>query len=308
MERSEIISGKENKEHTLIVIAGATASGKTDLAIQLALKFQTEIISADARQFYREMNIGTAKPTAEQLQKVKHHFINSLSIHDEYSAGKFRDDALLLLNNLFLKYKTVVMVGGSGLFIRAVLNGFDDIPEVSDEAKEKIKNLFEERGISGLQELLKQSDIDYYNEVDLQNPCRLMRALEICISSGQPFSSFRKGTKTENNFNVNYFVLDVEKQELYNRINNRVDEMMKAGLLDEAKSLLPFRNLNALNTVGYKELFEHFDGKLSLETAIEKIKQHTRNYAKRQLTWYRKETEVQWKTAEEIIESFDAKK
>lgn len=301
MEHSEIISGIKNKEHTLIVIAGATASGKTDLAIQLALQFQTEIISADARQFYREMNIGTAKPTASQLHKVNHHFINSLSIHDDYSAGKFRDDALLLLNNLFSKHKIVVMVGGSGLFIRAVLNGFDDIPEVSVEVKEKVKNIYEEKGIIGLQEHLKESDIDYYNEVDLQNPYRLMRALEICISSGQPFSSFRKGTKTQNNFNVNYFVLDVEKQELYNRINNRVDDMMKAGLLEEAKSLFEFRNLNALNTVGYKELFEHLDGKLSLETAIEKIKQHTRNYAKRQLTWYRKELEVQWKTAEEII-------
>ncbi|MEI7803583.1 MAG: tRNA (adenosine(37)-N6)-dimethylallyltransferase MiaA, partial [Bacteroidota bacterium] len=285
----------------LIVIAGATASGKTDLAIQLALQFQTEIISADARQFYREMNIGTAKPTASQLQKVKHHFINSLSIHDDYSAGKFRNDALQLLNNLFSKHKTVVMVGGSGLFIRAVLNGFDDIPEVSVEVKEKVKNIYEVKGIIGLQEHLKESDFDYYNEVDLQNPYRLMRALEICISSGQSFSSFRKGTKTQNNFYVNYFVSDVQKQELYNRINNRVDDMMKAGLLEEAKLLFEFRNLNALNTVGYKELFEHFDGKLSLETAIEKIKQHTRNYAKRQLTWYRKESEAQWKTAEEII-------
>ena len=173
---------------------------------------------------------------------------------------------------------------------------------------EKVKNLFEEKGINGLQEQLKQSDIDYYNEVDLQNPYRLIRALEICISSGQSFSSFRKGTKTENNFSVNYLVLDVEKQELYNRINNRVNEMMKSGLLEEAKSLLPFRNLNALNTVGYKELFEHFDGKLSIEIAIEKIKQHTRNYAKRQLTWYRKETMAQWKTAEKIIESLLPKK
>ncbi len=301
MNHSEIISGLKKKEHTLIVIAGATASGKTDLGIQLAQKFNTEIISADARQFYRELNIGTAKPSDEQLNKVKHHFINSLSIHQEYSAGKFRNDALTLLNKLFSEKNKVIMVGGSGLFIHAVLNGFDQIPEVTAEAKEKVKNIFDEKGIVGLQELLKQLDNDYFNEVDLQNPFRLIRALEICISSKQAFSFFRKGTKTENDFNVIYYVLDIEKKELYNRINNRVDEMLNKGLLNEAKSLLEFRNLNALNTVGYKELFEYFDGKLSLETAIEKIKQHTRNYAKRQLTWFRKETEAQWETAQEII-------
>ncbi len=301
MVATEIISGSKNKEHTLIVIAGATASGKTDLSIQLAEKYNTEIISADARQFYREMNIGTAKPIADQLKKVNHHFINSLSIHNDYSAGKFRDEALMLLNNLFLKHKTVILVGGSGLFISAVLNGFDEISEVSFDAKEKVKNLFELKGINGLLEQLKKSDIDYYNVVDQQNPYRLIRALEICISSGQPFSSFRKGTKTENDFNVNYFIIDIEREELYNRINKRVDEMMNAGLLEEAKSLYQFRSLNALNTVGYKELFDFIDGKYDLEIAIEKIKQHTRNYAKRQLTWFRKEKETHWKTAGEII-------
>ncbi len=303
MERTEFISDINNKRNTLIVVAGATASGKTDLAIQFASQFQTEIISADSRQFYREMNIGTAKPSTEQLQKVKHHFINSLSIHDEYSAGKFRDEALLLLSNLFSKYNNVVMVGGSGLFIRAVLNGFDGIPDVTIDAKEKVKNIFEEKSIGGLQERLKQLDFDYYNEVDLRNPYRLMRALEICISSGQPFSSFRKGAKTENNFNVNYYVLNVEKQELYSRINRRVDDMMKNGLLEEAKLLYKFRDLKALNTVGYKELFEYFDKKNSLEKSIELIKQHTRNYAKRQLTWYRKEPEAQWKTVQELADT-----
>ena len=300
MSAPEFISEKNSTGKKLIVIAGATASGKTDLAIKVAHKFQTEIISADARQFYREMNIGTAKPGEEQLQSVKHHFINSLSIHEDYSAGKFRDEVLQLLNELWKKHKTVVMVGGGGLFIRAVLNGFDDIPETTFEAKQKVELLFQQEGIEGLQKLLHQLDEDYYREVDLQNTHRLIRALEICLSSGKPFSSFRKGNKSENDFETDYFILNVERENLYARINSRVDEMMKQGLLEETKNLFQFRNLNALNTVGYKELFEFQEGKISLETTIEKIKQHTRNYAKRQLTWFRKESAAQWKTADEI--------
>lgn len=304
MSAPEIISEKISKDKKLIVIAGATASGKTDLAIQLAQKLQTEIISADARQFYCEMNIGTAKPSAEQLQSVKHHFINTLSIHEDYSAGKFRDEVLQLLNELWKKHETVVMVGGSGLFIRAVLNGFDDIPETADEVKQKVGLLFQNEGIKGLQKLLHELDETYYHKVDLQNTHRLIRALEICLSSGKSFTSFRKGNKSENEFQVEYFVLNVEREILYNRINARVDEMLKQGLLEETKKLFPFRNLNALNTVGYKELFDFQEGKLSLETAIEKIKQHTRNYAKRQLTWFRKESAAQWKTADEIKNIF----
>ena len=304
MERAEFISGKKNTEHKLIVIAGATASGKTDLSIKLALQFQTEIISADARQFYREMNIGTAKPEVEQLKMVKHHFINSLSIQDDYSAGKFREDVLNLLKKLFEKVNTVIMVGGSGLFIRAVLNGFDEIPETSIEAKKKINELYNTQGLVGLQELLKQLDSEYFKEVDIQNPYRLQRALEICISSGKPFSSFRKGARVENDFNVDYFVVNLEREELYKRINDRVDGMMKSGLLEEAKSLYSFSKLNALNTVGYKELFEYLDNRISLDKAIDLVKQHTRNYAKRQLTWYRKEANAQWKTKEEIHKIF----
>ena len=300
MKATENISGQNSAEKKLIVIAGPTASGKTDLAIALAEKLQTEIISADARQFYREMNIGTAKPTVTQLSLVKHHFINSLSIQDDYSAGKFRTDVLKLLTELWKKHDSVVMVGGSVLFIRAVLQGFDEIPETTIEAKQKIGKLFNEEGVEGLQKLLHQLDSVYYQEVDLQNTHRLIRALEICLSTGKPFSSFRKGTKSKNDFKVEYIVVDVEREELYERINNRVDEMMKLGLLEETKNLFPFRNLNALNTVGYKELFEFQEGKHSLKTAIEKIKQHTRNYAKRQLTWFRKETETQWKSGEEI--------
>ena len=300
MKATENISGQNSAEKKLIVIAGPTASGKTDLAIALAQKLQTEIISADARQFYREMNIGTAKPTVTQLSLVIHHFINSLSIQDDYSAGKFRTDVLKLLTELWKKHDSVVMVGGSGLFIRAVLQGFDEIPETTIEAKQKIGKLFNEEGVEGLQKLLHQLDSAYYQEVDLQNTHRLIRALEICLSTGKPFSSFRKGNKSENDFKVEYFVVDVEREELYERINNRVDEMMKLGLLEETKNLFSFRNLNALNTVGYKELFEFQEGKHSLETAIEKIKQHTRNYAKRQLTWFRKETEAQWISVEEL--------
>ncbi len=300
MKASENISGQNSAEKKLIVIAGPTASGKTDLAIALAQKFKTEIISADARQFYREMNIGTAKPTVTQLELVNHHFINSLSIHDDYSAGKFRADVLKLLTDLWKKHDWVVMVGGSGLFIRAVLQGFDEIPEITKEAKQKVEQLFKEEGVEGLQKLLHQLDLEYYREVDLQNTHRLIRALEICLSNGKPFSFFRKGNKSENDFQVEYFIVNVERDELYERINNRVDEMMKLGLLEETKNLFPFRNLNALNTVGYKEFFEFQEGKYSLETAIEKIKQHTRNYAKRQLTWFRKETESQWNTSDEI--------
>lgn len=304
MKAEKNISSEKKSEHTLIVIAGATASGKTDLAIDIALKLNTEIISADARQFYREMNIGTAKPSEGQLLKVPHHFINSLSIHDNYSAGKYREDVLHLLNDLWKKNKTVVMVGGSGLFISAVINGFDEIPEVSEDAKQKVKKIFDAEGIFGLQKLLRQLDEKYFDEVDINNPQRMIRAVEICVSSGQPFSSFRKGEGEEKKFSMKYFVLDVEREKLYARINKRVDEMMKAGLLAEAEKLFQFRNLLPLNTVGYKELFEHLEGKHSLEFAIEKIKQHTRNYAKRQLTWFRKVKEAEWKTGEEIIKKF----
>ncbi len=299
------ISSDKKSERTLIVIAGATASGKTDAGISLAKKLNTEIISADARQFYREMNIGTAKPTTAQLAEVKHHFINSLSIHDDYSAGKFEADVELLMNKLWKKYSTLIMVGGSGLFIDAAINGLDEIPKVNADAKQKVKALFDKNGIEALQSELKKLDEAYYTEADTENPHRMIRALEVCYTTGKPFSSFRKKNKKQINFKVKYFVLDVEREELYNRINHRVDDMMNQGLEEEAKSLLQFRNLNSLNTVGYKELFEYFDGKYSLQEAVEKIKQHTRNYAKRQLTWFRGVEEAKWITHENLCRLFN---
>jgi len=286
----------------LIVIAGPTAVGKTSISIQVAKHFHTEIISADARQFYREMNIGTAKPTVDQLSQASHHFINHLSIHDDYSAGKFEQEALALMNNLFLHHDVLVMVGGSGLFIKAVLEGFDSIPPKDDEVEKKIKQLFDDEGISALQKLLKEHDPVYYESVDLNNPHRLIRALVVSISTGKPFSSFRKSKPQIRDFIPIKIGLQSERKELYEHINHRVDEMMQHGLLEEAKELFPHRNLIALQTVGYRELFDFLEGKISLEKAVDLIKQNTRNYAKRQMTWFRKEKDMQWVSAAQVEE------
>ena len=281
-------------DKTLIVIAGPTAIGKTELAIKIAQHFQTEIISADSRQFYREMEIGTAKPSAEELSAAKHHFINSLSIKDEFSVGDFEIAALGTLDKIFKKNNFAVLVGGSGLFIKAVTDGFDALPGSEASVRKELNLLLETEGIVPLQKKLNELDPEYYTEVDLNNPQRIIRALEVCLSSGKPFSSFRTKTQQTRHFNILKIGLNTSREELYRRINSRVDEMVTAGLIEEVRNLLPYRKLNALNTVGYSEIFEYLDGMISLEQAIENIKQNTRRFAKRQLTWFRKDEEIKW--------------
>ncbi len=273
----------------LIVIGGATATGKTAFSIEIARHFKAEILSADSRQFYREMSIGTAKPTAEELAAAPHHFINSLHISEDYSAGDFEKDALVLLEAIFQKNKMAVLTGGSGLFIKAVCEGLDHFPEIPEAVKGAVARLYDSGGIAALQEELRQADPGYFARVDLNNPQRLMRALAVCRATGRPFSSFQNREKMRRNFEPVYLQIGVERNLLYERINRRVDEMMGAGLLEEVKKLYPYRRLNALQTVGYQELFEHLEGRISLEEAIGKIKQNTRRYAKRQLTWLRKD-------------------
>lgn len=278
----------------LIVIAGPTGIGKTKIAIELAQKLNTEIISADARQFYRELNIGVAKPDAMQLKMVKHHFINSLSVHDTYDASKYEQDALQTLNALFQNYNSVILAGGSGFFIQAVTNGLDAMPSSEAATRKMLQQKLNNEGIESLQKLLKEKDAEYYKKVDLNNTRRILRALEVCLSTGVPYSSFRKKEPVKRNFISVKFCLNTEKEILYERINKRVDEMMHNGLLEEVKSLYAYKNLNALNTVGYKELFDYLDGKLKPGEAVELIKQNTRKYVKRQLTWFRKDKEYLW--------------
>ncbi|MDZ7881294.1 MAG: tRNA (adenosine(37)-N6)-dimethylallyltransferase MiaA [Saprospiraceae bacterium] len=274
----------------LIVIGGATASGKTRLAIDVAQAFKTEILSADSRQFYREMSIGTAKPTQEELSAAPHHFVGNLSIHDYYSVGDFEREAVVVLDKIFEINNVAVMVGGTGLFIRAVCEGLDEFPETPLSIRQYFEDMYEKEGIEPLQKLLQTVDPEYFDSVDQQNPMRLTRALAVWKSSGKPFSSFRTQSKKARNFQPIYIVTDLERSVLYDRINKRVDVMIAGGLEGEVRSLYPFRELNALQTVGYQELFAYFDGTMSREEAIDKIKQHSRNYAKRQTTWFRKET------------------
>lgn len=272
----------------LIVVGGPTASGKTALAIELAQQFGTEIVSADSRQFYKEMSIGTAKPTPHELAQAKHHFIDNLSIHDSYSVGDFERDALAVLKTIFEKNDTAIMVGGTGLYIRAVCEGLDEFPDVPPPIRQEFEAIFEKEGLEPLQKLLEEVDYKYFTEVDIHNSVRLIRALSVWKVSGQPFSSFRSATKVERDFEPVFKTIDLPRPVLYDRINRRVDIMMSEGLLEEARQLYPFKHLNALQTVGYTELFAHFDGQLTLEEAVDKIKQHSRNYAKRQTTWFKK--------------------
>lgn len=278
----------------LIVIAGPTAIGKTSTAIALAKYFSSEIISADSRQFYKEMSIGTAVPTAVELKEVPHHFIHHKFVADDYNVGDYEKDALLLLEEKFKKHNLLFLVGGSGLYIDAVIKGLDYFPEIKPEIRENLQKVFLEQGIAPLQEKLKSLDPDYYAKVDLNNAHRLIRSLEICIGTGKPYSAFLGKRLDERNFKVLKIGLQAERKLLYNRINRRVDLMIEQGLLDEAKKLFDKRHLNALQTVGYKELFTHLEDKMDLETAVEEIKKNTRRYAKRQLTWLRKDDSIEW--------------
>ncbi len=272
----------------LLILSGPTASGKTGLSLQLAKHFDTLILSADSRQFYREMNIGTAKPTAEELAQAPHHFINSKSISDDYSVGDFERDALEVLENCFQEKDIVLLVGGSGLYIQAVVEGLDNFPDIPKSVRASLNQIHQEEGIEVLQEELKVADPQYYQEVDLQNPQRLIRALEVCRVAQKPFSHFRKAGKSSRPFQAIYLQMQWPRPLLYERINQRVDQMMEAGLLEEVKTLLPFKDHNALQTVGYKEFFPFLEGWGNLNQAVDLLKQNTRRYAKRQMTWNRR--------------------
>lgn len=284
----------------LIVIAGPTASGKTATAITIAKALKTVIISADSRQFYREIPIGTAAPTREELSEVEHFMIHNLSIEDRYDVADYEKDVLLLLKKLFLNHDAVVMTGGSGLFIDAVCNGLDSIPDISDETRNRVNGLYEKGGVVALQNELQHLDPEYYEIVDKQNPRRLQRAIEVCYQTGLPYSSFRKNNTKERDFKIIKLALLWERNELITRINKRVENMISDGLVEEARSVYHKRNLNSLNTVGYKEMFQYFDGDISLNEAIELIKISTRQYAKRQMTWLRKNNDYRWFSIDEI--------
>lgn len=292
----------DTKTNTLIVIAGPTAVGKTDTAIRLAQHYGTVIVSADSRQFYREMSIGTAKPDVEELAAAKHYFIDSHSITENFTAGDYEKEALALLDELFKQHDKVILVGGSGLFIRAVCEGFDELPDANPVIRERLNQELTEKGIYFLQEKLKNADPEYYQQVDLNNPQRIIRALQVSESTGKPFSSFRKASINKRPFNIVKFGINLPREVLYDRINRRVDAMVKQGLVEEVRSLLPYRHMNALNTVGYSELFDYFDGKTDLDTAINLIKQNTRNFAKRQLTWFRKDKQMHWVAPDNLNE------
>ncbi|TGV00828.1 tRNA (adenosine(37)-N6)-dimethylallyltransferase MiaA [Flavivirga rizhaonensis] len=289
---------------TLISIVGPTAIGKTALSIKLANHFNTEILSADSRQFFKEMQIGTAAPTPEELATAKHHFIHHKSIEDHYNVGAFEKDAINALNTLFKTYDIVIMVGGSGLYVDAVNKGLDDFPEVKNSIRETLNNDLETKGLPHLQERLELLDSVAYNTIAIDNPHRVIRALEICVGTGKPYSSFLKKGKIKRHFKTITIGLTAKRDIIYNRINKRVDIMMQEGLLGEVKSLVPYKDLNALNTVGYKELFKYIDSEWSLDFAISEIKKNTRRFAKRQLTWFKKNEETQWfdfTTPKEII-------
>ena len=278
----------------LINILGPTAIGKTSLSIKIANYYQTEIISADSRQFYKEMKIGTAVPEIEELKAAPHHFIQHISVENDYSVGDFEKEAIQKLEDVFKEKQLVVMVGGSGLYIKAVTEGLDDFPDVDPEIRQNLNSHLEKDGIDWLQKKLFVLDPEYYKNADVQNPHRLIRALEICIATGKPFFSFLNQDKRNRNFKTINIGLTANREMIYERINQRVDIMIENGLVEEAKALYPQRNLNALNTVGYKELFKYFDGDWDLETAISEIKKNTRRFAKRQLTWFRKDDTIKW--------------
>ena len=290
------------KKKTLIVVVGPTAIGKTALGIQLATHFNTEIISADSRQFFKEMAIGTAVPDQKELIAAKHHCIQHISIHQKYSVGDFEKEALSIASTIFEKKDYAIMVGGSGLYVDAICKGLDVFPEVTPAVKAKVSEIFETQGLEAIVAILKEKDPVYYHKVTLQNPQRVIRAVEVCLTSDKPFSSFLNKEKGNRPFNIIKLGLNADRQIIYERINKRVDLMMDKGLLQEAKSVFPQKHLNALNTVGYKELFRFFEGEWDLDFAVSEIKKNTRRFAKRQLTWYRKDEAVKWFNFEIDIE------
>jgi len=300
----------KNKPY-LVSIVGPTAIGKTAKSIALAKHFSSEILSADSRQFYQEMNIGTAVPSLEELAAAPHHFIQHISIHDNYSVGDFEKQSINKLKDLFKKHKILFLVGGSGLYIDAVNKGLDHFPKVDAAIRESLNERLNKEGIEPLQLQLKDLDPLHYENVAISNPQRVIRALEICLGTGQPYSSFLNHSNKKRDFNIIKIGLDAPRPLIYERIEKRVDLMIEAGLIEEARKLYPLRNLNALNTVGYKELFNYFDGEWSLEFAISEIKKNTRRFSKRQLTWFKKDENTTWfsydSPPEKIIESITQK-
>lgn len=278
----------------LVVIVGATGSGKTDLSIGIAEHFGAPIISTDSRQFYRGMAIGTAQPSREQMARVEHHLVDCLDVSEEFNCGAYERVALERLSELFDKHDTVVAVGGSGLYIKALCEGMDDLPDASPELREKLLHRLETEGLESLVEELRELDEVYYNEVDKCNPQRVLRAVEVCLTTGKPYSSLRKGGSKKRDFEIVKVGVDYPREELYDRINRRVDMMIAEGLEAEARAMLPHRHLNALQTVGFSELFDYFDGTITKEEAVELIKRNSRRYAKRQMTWFRRDKDIRW--------------
>ena len=280
--------------NTLIVLLGPTGVGKTELSLRVASHVGSPIISADSRQLYKELVIGTAAPTAEQLARIKHYFVGTLSLTDYYNASQFEEEVLLCLENLFQSISNVVMTGGSMMYIDAVCNGIDELPTVSQEIRTNLMKRFEVEGLDPIQEDLKRLDPQHYNEVDLNNYKRVIHALEICLMTGRPYSELRTNTKKTRPFRIIKIGLTRDREELCDRINARVDQMMRDGLLEEARHVYPYKHLNSLNTVGYKEMFNYLDGEWPLDFAIEKIKRNSRVYARKQMTWFKRDKEINW--------------
>ena len=285
----------------IIVIVGPTAIGKTEYSIRIAKKYRTEIISCDSRQFYKELKIGTAPPNEKQLKEVKHHFIHNLSIHDNYSAGVFEKDAIKKIQEIHKKKDNIILVGGSGLYVDAVCNGFNIIPTVSKEIRQDINLLYENKGIEWLKEKVKNIDPNSFTKQNYNNPQRLLRILEVYYQTKKPLSFFHNNKKKEREFIIQKIGLKIEREKLYDKINQRVDKMIKNGLVKEVTNLKQYKNINALQTVGYKEIFEFLENKISLENAIEKIKRNTRRFAKRQITWFKKDQSISWHNYDEIV-------
>lgn len=288
-----------NPDKTLVVIAGPTAVGKTDIAVRLAQKLETEVVSADARQVYREMEIGTAPPSLAQKAAVKHHFVASHSVHQPLNAAQYGDQALAVIRQILSSHRYAILTGGSGLYIKSVLEGFDDMPAVEPGLRDELTSLFQTHGIEWLQQQLKDTDPDYFQVVDVQNPHRLIRALEVIRSTGIPFSQWRKKSTRALEFRVIKIGLYLPMEELYTRIDQRMDNMIAHGLFEEATSLYPLRHLQALQTVGYREIFDYIDGLYDRDEAIRLLKRNTRHYAKRQMTWFRRDAEFTWKRPDE---------
>ena len=283
-----------SKRGTLIVVVGPTGSGKSALAVTLAQHYDAPVISTDSRQFFRGLAIGTAQPTAEELAAAKHYFIADREVEDDNNCGKYETEALTLLDELFQQHDYVVAVGGSGLYIQALCEGMDNLPESDDELRSELKARLETEGLESLAMQLRELDPSYADVVDLQNPARVMRALEVCLTTGRPYSEQRSGERRERPFNIVKVGTDMPRDVLYERINRRVDMMVEQGLIEEARTMYPKRHLNALQTVGYRELFDHFDGKCTMDEAIELVKRNSRRYAKRQMTWFRRDAEIGW--------------